>query len=116
VIDLDAMRHLVHGLQEGRHVNAYYDGYCLLPLYAFVGSVPLLAALRPGDADAGFDGVLAALEAMVAGIRKRCPRARIIVRGDSAFAREATLAWCEAHAVTFTNAIWQAHKELIGGQ
>lgn len=101
VIDLDAMGHLVHGLQEGRHFNTYYDGYCLLPLYAFVGSVPLWAALRPGDADAGFDGVLDALAAMVAAIRKRCHRARIIVRGDSAFAREATLAWCEAHGVYF---------------
>jgi hypothetical protein len=41
VIDLDGMGHLVHGMQEGRHFNAYYDGYCYLPLYAFVGSVPL---------------------------------------------------------------------------
>ena len=38
---------------------------------------------------------------MVAAIRKRCRRARIIVRGDSAFAREATLAWCETHAVHY---------------
>lgn len=101
VIDLDAMGHLVHGLQEGRHFNKYYDGYCLLPLYAFVGSVPLWAALRPGDADAGFDGVLEALTAIVTAIRKRCKRARIIVRGDSAFTREATLAWCEAHDVYY---------------
>ena len=101
VIDLDGMGHRVHGLQEGRHFNPYYDGYCLLPLYAFVGSVPLWAALRPGDADAGFDGVLDALAAMVAAIRKRCPRARIIVRGDSAFSREATMAWCETHDVYY---------------
>jgi len=52
VIDLDGMGHLVHGMQEGRHFNAYYDGYCYLPLYAFVGTVPLLARLRPGDVDA----------------------------------------------------------------
>lgn len=101
VIDLDAMGHLVHGLQEGRHFNTYYDGYCLLPLYAFVGSVPLWAALRPGDADAGLDGVLDARAAMVAAIRKRCRRARIIVRGDSAFSREATMDWCEAHDVYY---------------
>jgi len=101
VIDLDGMGHLVHGLQEGRHFNPYHDGCCLLPLYAFVGSVPLWAALRPGDANAGFDGVLAALTAMVAAIRKRCHRARIIVRGDSAFAREETLVWCEAHDVHY---------------
>ncbi len=101
VIDLDAMGHLVHGLQEGRHFSAYYDGYCLSPLYGFVGSVPLWAALRPGDADAGADGVVPALEAMVPAIRKRCKKARLIVRADSAFAREETMAWCEAHDVYY---------------
>jgi len=101
VIDLDAMGHLVHGLQEGRHFNAYYDGYCLSPLYAFVGSVPLWAALRPGDADAGAAGVVAALAAIVPAIRQRCKKARLIVRADSAFAREETMAWCEAHGVYF---------------
>lgn len=95
VVDLDGMGHLVHGLQEGRHFSGYDDGYCLLPLYAFAGDVPLWAALRPGDADAGADGVLAAMQAIVAAIRRRCQQARIIFRGDSAFARENTLAWCE---------------------
>jgi hypothetical protein len=101
VIDLDGMGHLVHGLQEGRHFNTCYDGHCLQPLYAFAGNVPLWAALRPGDADAGFDGVLDALGALVAAIRKRCPRARLIVRGDSAFARQETMAWCEARDVYY---------------
>ena len=95
VVDLDGMGHLVHGLQEGRHFSAYYDGYCLLPLYAFVGDVPLWAALRPGDADAGADGVLPAMAAIVQAIRQRCKKARIIFRGDSAFARDDTMAWCE---------------------
>jgi hypothetical protein len=95
VVDLDGMGHLVHGLQEGRHFSAYYDGYCLLPLYAFAGDVPLWAALRPGDADAGADGVVPAMEAIVRAIRRRCKRARIVFRGDSAFAREDTMAWCE---------------------
>ena len=40
VIDLDGMGHRVHGLQAGRHFTPYYGGYCLLPLYAFVGDVP----------------------------------------------------------------------------
>lgn len=101
VLDFDSMGHLVHGLQEGRHFSAYYDGYVLSPLYVFAGDVPLWAALRPGDADAGADGVLAALAAIVPALRRRCKRARIIVRGDSAFAREETMAWCEAHGVYY---------------
>lgn len=101
VLDFDSMGHLVHGLQEGRHFSAYYDGYVLSPLYVFAGSVPLWAALRPGDADAGADGVLAALAAIVPAIRRRCKKARLILRGDSAFAREETMAWCEAHGVYY---------------
>jgi hypothetical protein len=94
VIDLDAMGYLLHGLQEGRHFRAYYDHYCYLPLYAFVGDIPLWAQLRTGDQD-GAAGVVAALEQMVAAIRKRCRRVRIIVRADSGFCREEILAWCE---------------------
>src|SRR5664280_383332 len=94
VIDLDAMGYLLHGLQEGRHFRAYYDHYCYLPLYAFVGDIPLWAQLRTGDQD-GAAGGAAALEQIVAAIRKRCRRARIIVRADSGFCREEIMAWCE---------------------
>ena len=52
VVDLDAMSHRLHGMQEGRHYRAYYDEYCYLPLYAFVGDIPLWAQLRTADKDA----------------------------------------------------------------
>jgi hypothetical protein len=94
VVDLDAMGHRLHGTQEGRHFSAYYDDYCYLPLYVFVGDFPLWAQLRTSDKD-GANGVVAALEKIVPAIRKRCRRARIIVRGDSGFCREEIMAWCE---------------------
>jgi len=94
VVDLDAMGHRLHGLQEGRHFSAYYDDYCYLPLYVFVGDFPLWAQLRTSDKD-GAAGVVAALKQIVPAIRKRCRRARIIVRGDSGFCREELMAWCE---------------------
>ncbi len=94
VLDLDAMGHRLHGAQEGRHFNAYYDDYCYLPLYAFVGDFPLWAQLRTADHEAAY-GVVPALEKLVAAIRKRCRQARIIVRGDSGFCREQIMAWCE---------------------
>jgi hypothetical protein len=100
VVDLDAMGHLVHGTQEGRHFHAYYGDYCYLPLYAFVGDVPLWAQLRTSDRDAA-DGVVAALAQIISALRQRCRRARIIVRGDSGFCREDILAWCEAHGVSY---------------
>jgi hypothetical protein len=94
VVDLDAMGHLVHGRQEGRHFNAYYGDYCYLPLYAFVGDIALWAQLRTSDHSAA-EGVVPALEKIVAAIRQRCRKARIIVRGDSGFGREEIMAWCE---------------------
>lgn len=100
VIDLDAMGHLVHGEQEGRHFSAYYGDYCYLPLYAFVGAIPLWAQLRTSDQDAAA-GVVPALAKIVAAIRQRCRRARLIVRGDGGFCREEILAWCEAAGVYY---------------
>jgi hypothetical protein len=95
VLDLDAMGHRLHGLQEGRRFNAYYDDYCYLPLYAFVGDFPLWAQLRTAEHEAAH-GVVPALAKIVAAIRQRCKKARIIVRGDSGFGREEIMAWCES--------------------
>ena len=100
VVDLDAMGHRLHGLQEGRLFNAYYDDYCYLPLYAFVGDFPLWAQLRTAEHEAAH-GVVSALEKIVAAIRQRCPKARIIVRGDSGFGREEIMAWCEGQPKVF---------------
>jgi hypothetical protein len=46
-----------------------------------VGSVPLWAQLRTGQGDAA-RGAVDALKKIVAAVRKRCPKARIIVRAD----------------------------------
>jgi len=95
IIDLDAMGHRLHGLQEGRHFNAHYDDYVYLPLYAFVGDIPLWAQLRTSEHSAA-QGVVPALAQMVAVLRRRCKKARIIIRGDSGFCREEIMAWCES--------------------
>lgn len=100
VLDLDAMGHLVHGMQEGRHFNAFYGGYCYLPLYVFAGTIALWAQLRTSDSSAAA-GVVPALEKIVTAIRERCRQARIIVRGDSGFCRDAIMAWCEAQSEVY---------------
>ena len=100
VIDLDAMGHRLHGSQEGRHFNAYYDEYVYLPLYAFVGNLPLWAQLRTSGRGAA-QGVVPALEQMVAVLRKRCKKARIIIRGDSGFCVEEIMAWCESQEAVY---------------
>jgi hypothetical protein len=37
ILDLDATDDPLHGMQEGRFFNGYYDCYCYLPLYVFCG-------------------------------------------------------------------------------
>jgi hypothetical protein len=100
ILDFDASDHPVHGHQEGRFFHGYYREYCYLPLYCFVGDIPLWAQLRTADRDAA-DGTVEALAAIVAEVRRRLPQARIIVRGDSGFCREAIMAWCEQNAVFY---------------
>jgi hypothetical protein len=115
VVDLDAMGHLVHGRQEGRHFNAYYGDYCYLPLYAFVGDIPLWAQLRTSDHSAA-EGVVPALEKIVAAIRKRCRKARIIVRGDSGFGREEIMAWCESQQPVVYYCLGLAKNSVLIGK
>lgn len=94
VLDFDASDDPLHGHQEGRFFHGYYGNYCYLPLFCFAGDVILWAELRTSDRD-GSDGTLPALEKIVAALRKRFPKVRIIVRGDSGFCREPLMAWCE---------------------
>jgi hypothetical protein len=100
VLDLDATGDPLHGRQEGRFFHGYYDCYCYLPLYVFCGRHLLAAKLRRSNIDAPAGSVEEV--ARIAGqIRQRWPRVRILLRGDSGFAREALMAWCEANHVDY---------------
>ena len=99
-LDLDATDDPLHGHQEGRFFHAYYDGYCYLPLYIFCGRHLLAAKLRRSDIDAAA-GVVEETARIVAAIRKRWPKVRILLRADSGFARDALMSWCEQNRVDF---------------
>ena len=100
VLDFDATDDPLHGHQEGRFFHGYYDHYCYLPLYVFCGKHLLCARLRRSNIDAS-EGTVEELERIVGQIRERWSEVRIVVRGDSAFAREEILAWCEANGVHY---------------
>jgi hypothetical protein len=100
ILDLDATDDPLHGQQEGRFFHGYYDCYCYLPLYIFCGRHLLAAKLRRSNID-GAAGAIEEVARIVAQIRRRWPRVRILLRGDSGFAREALMAWCEANCVDF---------------
>src|SRR5277367_5090762 len=99
-LDLDATDDPLHGDQEGRFFHAYYDCYCYLPLYVFCGRHLLAAKLRRSNID-GSAGAIEEVARIVARIRRRWPRTRVLLRGDSGFARELLMAWCEANRVDF---------------
>ncbi len=100
ILDLDATDDPLHGDQEGRFFHGYYDCYCYLPLYVFCGRHLLAAKLRRASVDAA-DGSVQEVARIVAQIRARWPRTRILLRADSGFAREELMAWCEANGVDY---------------
>lgn len=100
ILDLDATDDPLHGAQEGRFFHGYYGHYCYLPLYVFCGDHLLCARLRRSNQDASA-GSVEELERIVGQIREAWPQVSILVRGDSGFAREALMGWCEDHKVDF---------------
>lgn len=100
VLDLDATDDPIHGSQEGRFFHGYYGNYCYLPLYIFAGDFLLCAKLRKADIDASA-GALEEVQRIVARIRARWPKTRIVLRADSGFARDGLMAWCEENGVDF---------------
>ena len=100
ILDLDATDDPLHGNQEGRFFHGYYDCYCYLPLYIFCGRHLLVAKLRRSNMDAAA-GAVEEVARIVAQIRRRWPRTRILLRGDSGFTREPLMTWCEANRVDY---------------
>ena len=104
ILDVDATDDPLHGHQEGRFFHGFYDHYCYLPLYVFCGKHLLSARLRRSNIDAS-EGTVEELSRIVGQIRERWPDMRIVVRGDSGFAREAIFAWCETNGIHYVTGI-----------
>jgi len=101
ILDLDATDDPLHGKQEGRFFHGFHGCYCYLPLYIFSDDgYPLWAQLRRSDID-GAAGSKEAVARIVAAIRQRWPKAKILLRADSGFAREELMAWCESNQVDY---------------
>jgi len=99
-IDLDATDDPIHGDQEGKHFHGYYDAHCFLPLYIFSDGHLLSSRLRTSDCDP-LEGVIEDISRIVAQIRDKWPRIRIILRGDSGFCREDLMSWCEVNSIDY---------------
>jgi hypothetical protein len=117
VLDVDATDLPLHGKQEDRFFQGYYDGYCYLPLYIFCGDHVLCARLRAADHDAYF-GSLPEIQRIVAQIRTAWPEVKIVLRGDSGFCRNELMSWCEDKGVDFIFGVArnQRLRKIIGQQ
>jgi len=100
ILDFDATDDPTHGNQEKRHFNGFYDGYCYLPLYVFCGDQILVSYLRPSSVGAAHHA-RPITKLLVQKIRSRWPDTKIILRGDSGFAIERLMSWCDKNDVGY---------------
>jgi len=117
VLDLDATDIPLYGHQPERFFHGYYDSYCYLPLYIFAGDQLLCARLRPANKDAAA-GSVEEVSRIVAQVRERWPRTRIVLRADSGFCREELMAWSEANKVDYLFGLARNKRlqKIIGAQ
>ncbi len=94
ILDLDVTDDQVYGNQEGAFFNKYYRGVCYAPLYIFCGHHLLGAKLRSSNVDPA-EGALEELQRVIGLIREKWTNTHILVRGDSAYAREEIMKFCE---------------------
>lgn len=87
VLDIDSTDDPTHGDQQLSFFHGFYDHHMFHPLLVFdaLSGQLITALLRPGRAHAA-KGAISLLTRLIRAIRRRCPRAAILVRGDSAFA------------------------------
>lgn len=100
ILDIDPTDITLYGQQQGRFFHGYYDDYCYLPLYIFCGDHLLLAKLREANREAAA-GTIEEVARIAERIRQCWPHVHIILRADSAFAREDLMAWCESNDIDF---------------
>jgi len=100
VLDFDATEDPLHGMQEGRFFNGYYDCYCYLPLYVFCGHELLVAYLRPSNCDQALHSRIIA-KFLTRAFRKAWPEVKITLRGDCGFRRRKLMRWCEKNGVNY---------------
>jgi len=101
ILDMDVTDDQVYGNQEGAFFNTYYKGVCYAPLYIFCFHHLLVAKFRSSNVDPASW----ALEELQRIIREKWQDTQILVRGDSAYACEDIIKFCEKAGVNYVLAI-----------
>ena len=96
VLDIDATFCQTYGEQEGACWSTHHGGHGYAPIHAYdihVGAI-VCAALQPAKTPSGKELVPLA-RFLIRNIRRHWPETRIILRGDSHFARRELMDLCE---------------------
>lgn len=100
-LDIDDTFDAVHGGQQLRLFNAYYDEYGFQPIVVFDGEGrPVAAMLRPARRPTGAEA-RNLLRRLVREIRSHWPRVEILIRADSHYCAPEVLDFCRAARVDF---------------
>lgn len=95
VLDIDDTFDAVHGHQQLRLFNAYYDEYGFQPIVVFDGEGRLVGALlRPARRPKGAESA-AHLRRLIREIRKHWPKTKILLRADSHYCTPQVLDLCD---------------------
>ena len=96
MLDIDDTFDAVHGGQQLRLFNAYYDEYGFQPIVVFDGEGrPVAAMLRPARRPSGQEA-RGFLRRLVRAIRGHWPRVEILLRADSHYCSPEVLNFCRA--------------------
>ena len=118
VLDIDDTFDRVHGGQQLRLFNAYYDDYGFQPIVVFDGEGRFVTALlRPGKRPSGME-IRGFLRRLIGAIRAHWPRVEILLRADSHYAAPQVFDWCRANRVDWVlglapNAALSRHVTML---
>lgn len=105
-IDMDPSAHLTYGEQQLSLFNSHVGDYCMMPFYIFDGCTGkiMTAVLRPGKTPVAGE-IITILKRLVAGIRERWPKIKIVFRADGHHTKPAVLDWLNVNSVDFATGL-----------
>jgi DDE family transposase len=99
MLDIDDTFDRVHGAQQLRLFNAFYDDYGFQPIVVFDGEGRFVTALlRPGKRPGGPE-IRGFVRRLIGALRAHWPRVEILLRADSHYAAPEVFDWCRANRV-----------------
>jgi hypothetical protein len=118
LLDIDDTFDRVHGGQQLRLFNAYYDDYGFQPIVVFDAEGRFVTALlRPGKRPSGVE-IRGFVRRLIGALRNHWPKVEILLRADSHYACPEVFDWCRKNRVDWIfglapNAVLRRHVAAL---